>query len=164
MNSPSDFPINPALDLVIERTTPVSPARLWRAWTKPEQVKQWFCPKPWQTTLCEIDLRPGGLFRTRMEGPGGESEDGSGCYLALIPDRLVVWTSAMGPGYRPHTSGYPFVFTAEIHFLPDGAGSRYVAIVRHADQAGADQHKAMGFFEGWNAAIDQLFAFAAEQA
>ena len=39
---------------------------VWLAWTTPEHVKQWFTPAPWTTVDCEIDLRPGGIFRTVM--------------------------------------------------------------------------------------------------
>ena len=62
MPQPADF--NPQLDLFMERVVDVPVARVWRAWTDPDQVKQWFTPAPWQTTRCEIDLRPGGRFLT----------------------------------------------------------------------------------------------------
>jgi len=35
---------------------------VWAAWTKPEYIKKWFAPAPWQTVECEIDLRPGAFF------------------------------------------------------------------------------------------------------
>ncbi len=58
--------INPKLDLVLERVVDVPPHLVWEAWTKPEHVKHWFCPKPWSVTECEIDLRPGALS---LRGP-----------------------------------------------------------------------------------------------
>ena len=63
---------DPALDLVLERVIDVPPERVWAAWTQPELVKKWFTPVPWQTADCQIDLRPGGIFRTVLEGPDGQ--------------------------------------------------------------------------------------------
>ena len=45
----------PHLDLEFERFVPVPRQLMWRAWTEPEHLMKWFCPRPWQTTECEID-------------------------------------------------------------------------------------------------------------
>ena len=39
------------------------PDAIWRAWTTPALLMQWFCPRPWSVVECDIDLRPGGVFR-----------------------------------------------------------------------------------------------------
>src|SRR4051794_19829125 len=90
---------DPALDLVLEREIPIAPAEVFRAWTDPERLKPWFCPKPWLTTEAEIDLRPGGIFRTVMRGPAGEVADNAGCILEVVPNRKFAWTGALKPGY-----------------------------------------------------------------
>ena len=160
--NPSYYTPNPELDLVLERVVPVSPDRIWRAWTEPEQLKQWFCPRPWRTTECEIDLRPGGVFRTVMQSPEGEDmEPGIGCYLEIVPNERLVWTGALGPGFRPVTSASDeLVFTAIIAIEPAEGGSKYTAIAMHRDPEGAAKHKEMGFHEGWGAALDQLVELA----
>ena len=63
---------DPKLDLVLERVVDVPPNLVWAVWTTPEYVKQWFTPAPWRTVDCEIDLRPGGVFRTVMRSPEGQ--------------------------------------------------------------------------------------------
>jgi uncharacterized protein YndB with AHSA1/START domain len=156
--TPTYYTPNPTLDLVLERVVPVAPERVWRAWTDPEKLKQWFCPRPWRTVECQIDLRPGGLFRTVMQSPEGEAmEPNTGCYLEVVPNELLVWTGALEPGFRPvqHDGDVP-VFTAIIAIEPAEGGSRYTAIAMHRDPAGAAKHKEMGFHEGWGAALDQL--------
>ena len=149
--------IDPELDLVLQRDLPIPPDAVWRAWTEPDLLKQWFTPRPWRTTDAELDLRPGGIFRTVMQGPDGEEGGGTGCILEVVPGRRLVWTGALLPGFRPAVSefGVP-VFTAVIEMEPDGAGTRYTAVCRHADSAGRQVHEDMGFEAGWGAALDQL--------
>ena len=145
------------LDLELDRDVDVPPELVWRAWTEPELVVQWFAPKPYETTHCEVDLRPGGIFRTVMRSPEGEEFDGAGCYLEVTPNEKLVWTNALAPGYRPQGSDLPF--TAMLELQPNGSGgTRYRAIALHQDPNHRKQHEEMGFSEGWGAALDQLVA------
>lgn len=155
--------IDPKLDLVLERVVDVKPELVWKAWTQPEQIKKWFTPAPWKTIDCEIDLRPGGMFRTTMQSPEGQNFPNLGCFLEIVENRKLVWTGALLPGYRPAqdpTTKAGFFFTAIILIEPHGTGSKYTAIVIHKDEAGCETHKKMGFHEGWGKALDQLVALA----
>ena len=153
--------IDPKTDLVLERVVDVSPALVWRAWTEPQHLKKWFCPRPWATVECRIDLRPGGEFYTQMRSPAGETmEGGSGCYLEVEKERRLVWTSALGPGYRPAVARvHDLFFTAFILMEPQGQGTKYTAIAVHPDEASAQRHAEMGFQDGWGTALDQLVAY-----
>lgn len=159
----SDIAFDPALDLKLERDVPVAPELLWRGWTEPELLKQWFCPVPWRATDAEIDLSPGGVFHVKMEGPNGEVMDGNaGCWLEIVPNRRLSWTDALGPGFRPRAN--PFL-SATICFdpLPDG-GTRYRVYAFHQTAEARQQHTDMGFEQGWNTALDQLIALAGKLA
>ena len=149
--------INPKLDLVLERVVDVRPELVWKAWTQPEHLKKWFTPAPWQTVDCEIDLRPGGIFRTTMRSPEGEEFPSSGCYLEVVENRKLVFTDALGPGFRPKSEAF---MTAVILLEPEGTGTRYTAIAMHADSDGKTKHEEMGFFNGWSTALDQLVELA----
>ena len=156
---------NPELDLVLERITDVRRDLVWAAWTQPEHIKKWFTPAPWKTIDCEIDLRPGGIFRTVMQSPEGESFPGSGCYLEVIENEKLVWTSALLPGYRPappKAGEFEFPFTAVITLEPHGTGTKYTALVIHADREACQKHEQMKFHDGWGKAFDQLVALAKE--
>ncbi len=149
---------NPELDLVLERTLPVAPDRVWAAWTDPALLVQWFTPAPWKTVSADLDVRPGGRCITTMESPEGEQFPNVGCYLQVEPGSLLVFTSAMVEGFRPVVGdGMPFTGRVEIAPAADG-GTHYRAIAMHADKAGVEQHVEMGFHEGWGAATDQLVA------
>lgn len=154
---------DPRLDLLLQRTVDVSPALIWRAWTTPEILKKWFTPAPWQTIDCEIDLRPGGIFRTVMRSPQGQEFPSAGCYLEIVETRKLVWTNALAPGYRPvkPTAALPcdeFVFTAVLTLAPAGPGTHYSALVMHGDENARKRHEEMGFYDGWSTALDQLVA------
>lgn len=156
------FTPNPALDLVLERTIAVAPERVWAAWTEPELLMQWFTPAPWKTVAAELDVRPGGRSLITMESPEGERYPNAGCYLHVEPNRLLVFTSALGEDFRPvaPTNGAgDMAFTGRIEIEPttDG-GTRYRAIAMHPDEATCARHDEMGFHEGWGAALDQLVA------
>ena len=154
-------PIDPVLDLLLEREVDVSPELMWLAWTTPRHVMQWFAPAPWSTVQCDIDLRPGGMFRTVMRSPEGQDYPNVGCYLEIIPNQRLIWTVALAPGFRPAAlSGGPPAFTAVISFAPSGAGTRYTALAMHRDEEGRQTHEAMGFHMGWGKATEQLTTLA----
>jgi uncharacterized protein YndB with AHSA1/START domain len=148
---------DPQLDLVLERVLDVPVDRVWAAWTTPKHLMKWFCPPPWKVTQCQIDLRPGGIFRTLMCGPEGEEMPHVGCYLEVIKNKRLVWTDALLSGYRP--SPKPFI-TAIITMEPRGKKTKYTAIAQHKDEATRAEHEKMGFAEGWGTATDQLVAVA----
>jgi len=146
------------LDLVFERTAPVSAQIMWNAWTQPEQLMQWFTPAPWKTIACDIDLRPGGQFHTVMQSPDGDKFDNHGCYLEVMKEKRLTWTNTMSAGFRPAAAGAPgFAFTAIITFEASGlAATHYKAVVLHNNVEDRAKHEQMGFQDGWGAAYDQL--------
>ena len=148
---------DPKLDLVLDRVVDVPRELVWAAWTKPEHMIHWFAPKPWTTTHCEIDLRPGGIISFTMRSPEGKDFPNTGCVLEVVPQERLVWTDALLPGYRP--SEKPF-FTAVIALEKQGNGTRYTATAIHRDAAGRKQHEEMGFHKGWGQCLDQLVAYS----
>ena len=149
------FTPDPTLDLVLEREIDVPVELVWEAWTTPDSIKEWFCPKPWSVSSCEIDLRPGGKFNTVMRSPEGQEFPNSGCYLEVVPNQRLVFTDTLLPGFRPAPK--PF-FTAALLLEPTATGTRYTAIAIHGNEETRKQHEEMGFHEGWGTVVDQLVA------
>jgi uncharacterized protein YndB with AHSA1/START domain len=150
-------PIDPELDLALERVVDVPVKAVWAAWTTPRHLMKWFTPPPWKTVACDIDLRPGGVFRTVMRGPEGEEVDSAGCYLEVVENERLVFTDALGPGYRPKDK--PFM-TAVVTLQAEGSRTRYRAVAKHCDSATRRSHEEMGFHDGWGTALDQLVEVA----
>lgn len=158
MSDEEIFKFNPELDLLLERTVDVPPELVWRAWTEPDLLKQWFCPVPWGVADAEMDVRPGGIFRTTFRSPEGRLFPNLGCYLDVVPNKRLVWTDALGPGYRPSVKGYleKFFITAAIQLEPAGKGTRYRAMAIHNDAESRQKHSDMGFQDGWGTVLTQL--------
>jgi uncharacterized protein YndB with AHSA1/START domain len=153
-------------DLVLERLLEAPRDLVWKAWTTPEHLKRWWAPRPYETPECEMELRPGGRFYTRMTGPDGFDEAGTGCFLEVVEGEKVVWTSALSGGYRPNeldaTGCGAFPFTAIVTLEDAGDGrTRYRAVAMHANKADRDTHEKMGFHDGWGTCADQLGEIAA---
>lgn len=145
---------NPWHELSFTRMLDAPVAGIWAAWTVREQLMPWFCPRPWRVTECEIDLRPGGIFRTLMQGPDGESFDHIACYLCVEHEKRLIWSDALQPGYAPAVKPW-CTCVVELHPV-SATQTRLTARVQHADSATCEDHARMGFPEGWHIALDQM--------
>ena len=137
-------------ELSIERVIDAPVDVVWRAWT--EHQDEWFCPRPWRSQTLVQDLRAGGRSAIVMRGPDGEENHLEGVFLEVVPGQRIVSTDAFTDGWIP---GGPFMVRID-DFADDGGKTRYTATARHWTQEAMDQHRAMGFEAGWNAATDQL--------
>jgi len=126
---------DPKLDLVLERVVDVPRELVWAAWTQPEHIVKWFTPAPWKTIAAEVDLRPGGIFKTIMLSPDGQEYPNVGCVLEAVTNERLVMTDTL---------------------KSEGKGTRYTATAIHGDEAARNKHEEMGFHHGWGAALDQL--------
>lgn len=147
---------DPKLDLVLERDIDVPVELVWKAWTTPEHLKNWFVPRPWTITACDIDLRPGGVFRSTMRSPEGQEFDNVGCYLEVVPNERLIWTDTLLPGFRP--SPKPF-FTAALLLERKGSGTHYKAMAIHGNEETRKSHEEMGFHDGWGTVVNQMVEF-----
>ena len=145
-------------ELVLSRLIDVPCDRLYRAWTEPELLTQWFAPLPWTTTHAELDVRPGGASLVVMRGPDGNEFPNRGIYLEVVPNERLVFTDAYTAAWEP--SSKPFM-TVILTFEAEAGKTRYTARVRHWTVADRETHEKMGFHEGWGRCTDQLAALAA---
>lgn len=99
---------NPKITVETQVAAPL--AEVWRAYTTPDDIKQWNAASDdWHTTAASVDLRPGGTFSSRMEAKDGSfGFDFAGTYTRVEPQRLIEYEF----GGR----------MATVEFLPQGAG------------------------------------------
>jgi uncharacterized protein YndB with AHSA1/START domain len=141
--------------LVLSRLINAPPARVFRAWTDPVLLKQWFAPKPWSTPKVEVDLRPGGSSLIVMRGPDGTEFPNRGVYLDVVKDKRLVFTDAFVAAWEP--SDKPFMAVI-LTFEDTGGRTNYTARVQHWSEADRETHEKMGFHQGWAQCAEQLAA------
>ena len=114
-------------------------AQVWRAYTTPEDIKQWNAASDdWHTTAASVDLRPGGAFSSRMEAKDGSvGFDFAGTYTKIVQHELIEYSF----GDR----------TAQVAFVPDAKG----ATVRVTFD-GEETHSIEQQREGWQAILDNF--------
>ncbi|WP_265942372.1 SRPBCC family protein [Dechloromonas sp. A34] len=140
-------------ELVLTRIIDAPPEKLFRAWTEPALIVQWFTPHPWTTIHAETDLRPGGSSLVVMCSPEGQEFPNRGVYLEVVRNERLVVTDAYTAAWEP--ADKPFM-TLILSFEALGDKTRYTARVRHWTVADREAHEQMGFHEGWGKATDQL--------
>ena len=145
-------------ELILTRLIDAPRENLFRAWTQPELLKQWFAPLPWTTPVAELDVRPGGSSLIVMRGPDGGDMPLKGVYLEVVQNERLVFTDAYTKAWEP--SDKPFM-TVIVTFENEQGKTRYTARVRHWTVADREAHEKMGLHQGWGKCIDQLSALVA---
>ncbi len=121
-----------------------APKRLvFKAWSKAEYVSRWFTPAPLTTPSCEVDLRPGGVFRVVMRMPDGVEHPMDGTFTEVVPEERIVFRATIEDGLEVDTT---IVFSER-----DG---KTTLDVHQVYSAATEATK--GAPEGWKATLDQL--------
>jgi len=131
--------------LTIRRRLNAPPAKIYAAWTDPQQIVRWWGPGPAEALHAESDTRVGGRFRVKFSTPDGEEHDVSGIYREVVPDEKLVFTWM----WRTMPERQSLVTIA---LKSEGAGT--VLTLTHEqffDEAARDRHR-----YGWGAALDKL--------
>lgn len=140
-------------ELVLCKILDITPEQAYRGWTDPKLMKEWFCPKPWTIAKAEVDLRPGGSSLIVMRSPEGQEFPNPGIYLEVVPNKKLVFTDAFVNAWTPNEK--PFM-VATVTFEDHGGKTKYTARAMHWTKEATEQHKQMGFQEGWGICADQL--------
>jgi uncharacterized protein YndB with AHSA1/START domain len=134
--------------LVIDRIFKASPDKVFKAWTDPAILVQWYGPEGFHIRDLKIDARPGGAHRGVMVAPDGNAHTASGVYREIDPPKRLVMTWAWEDekGMRGHETVIEITF----HAAPGGTRMHLVQqIFETAEQR--DGHR-----EGWNSSFNKL--------
>ena len=146
-------------DLILTRVIDAPPEKVYRAWTEPAMLKQWFAPRPWTTPIVETDVRVGGSSLIVMRSPDGTDYPNRGVYLEVVKHERLVFTDAFIRAWEP--SDKPFM-TVILTFEDLSGQTKYTARVRHWTITDREAHEKMGFHQGWAMCAEQLAELVAK--
>ncbi|MDP9812148.1 uncharacterized protein YndB with AHSA1/START domain [Rhizobium tibeticum] len=141
-------------ELVLVRQFDAPREKIFRAWTDPVLMKEWFVPRPWSIADAKLDVRPGGSNLIVMRSPDGQEFANRGVYLEIVENEKIVFTDAFTSAWVPSEKPF-FVGIVLLEDLGNGR-TKYTAKARHWTAADKEQHEQMGFHEGWGKCADQL--------
>ncbi len=130
---------------------------VYRAWTEPELVKQWWNARRGEVTVADIDLRVGGSWRWVMIADGGMEVAFHGEYRELVPGERIVSTEVY--------EGAPDAASLNSLTLSEQDGRTTLELlVQHANKQDRDMHVSSGMEAGLQDALDLLEELAVSLA
>ncbi|WP_431320013.1 SRPBCC family protein [Rhizobium sp. YTU87027] len=141
-------------ELVLVREFDAPRETIFKAWTDPVLMKEWFVPRPWSIADAKLDVRPGGSNLIVMRSPEGQEFPNRGVYLEIVENEKIVFTDAFTSSWVPSEKPF-FVGIILLEDLGNGR-TKYTAKARHWTSTDKEQHEQMGFHEGWGKCADQL--------
>lgn len=134
------------MNIVVSTLIPAPIDRVWRAYTTPDDIRQWNAASPdWHTTSASVDLRPGGRFCARMEAKDGSfGFDFEGVYTTVVEHALIEYTF----GDRK----------ARVEFTETGGEVRVVVAFDAETTHSEEQQR-----EGWQAILDNFARYVKDQ-
>ena len=138
--------------LTLKRVFDAPRALVWKAWTDPKMMAQWFGPRGFTIPVCELDVRKGGSLRIVMRGPDGSDYPMKGVFLSVTePERLVFTNIAIDNDGKHLLEGETTVTFSE----EDGKAT--LILKTHAVGLVPFAPRMLGGMEaGWNQSIDKL--------
>ncbi|HWF20482.1 MAG TPA: SRPBCC domain-containing protein [Verrucomicrobiae bacterium] len=146
-------------ELVVVRTFQAPRALVFKAWTDPKQVAQWWGPRGFTNPVCEWDARPGGLIHVEMRGPDGISHPMKGVFREVVkPERLVFTVTAFEDEHgNPRLENINTVTFTEMNGVTEQ--TLHVVVLK----SGPEIAQALaGMNAGWNQSLDKLMEFVAK--
>ncbi len=155
---------------VISRAFDAPRARVWKAWTQPEDLAQWFGPKGTQTRVIRHELEPGGVLHSALTAPDGQVMYGLFTYTEIIPESRLVWVHCFGDEQgnivrHPMSPTWPMKLLTTVTFEDEGAKTKVTLKWKPFDTTQEERDTfagAMAGMEGgWNGSFDQMEAWLA---
>ena len=158
--------------IAVERVFAAPREEVWRAWTTPEIIKQWWGPEGFYAPSIKVDLKVGGQYIYAMHGPAGSQWDrdmySGGVFEEIIPNRKLVATDyfadANGKMVDPAEYGmdpdFPGELTATVYFEETPAGGTLLSIIY--EEPSAEQAEAVlksGMEDGWQSSLNKLESY-----
>lgn len=159
-------------DFVISRVFDAPRDLVWRAFTDPEYMKQWWGPKGFTVIASRMDLRVGGIYHYGMKAPDGSPIWGKFVFREIIaPERMVFINSfsdeAGGTTRHPMHTKWPLEILSSFTFEDQGAGKTKVTVRSSAYNATDEERRTFdtnhdSLRQGWGGTLDRLTDYLAK--
>ena len=155
--------------MVITRIFDAPRALVWKAWTDPQYVMQWWGPKGFTAPVCRMDFRVGGRFVCCMRSPEGQEFWNAGEYHEIVPYEKIVSSMyfADSEGNRVEAAEYGIDHQAiedahDVVLFEDlGDGRTKLTLIGNET---AEEATKSGQAEGWNQILEKMAAVVARMA
>ncbi len=121
--------------------------RVFRAWTEPDELRDWWGPGLFTTSRAEVDLRPGGRYELVMHPPTGETLLLAGTYREVLPPERLVYTWRWEVGVP---DGRELLVVVEFH----DHGDETEVVLTHSDLPAGPSLEP--YRDGWESGLDKL--------
>jgi uncharacterized protein YndB with AHSA1/START domain len=150
MSAPVDAPAQ--REVTLTRVFDAPPQLVWKAWTEPRHMAQWWGPKGFTNPVCELDLRESGAIRIHMRGPNGAVYPMTGTFEEIVPlKRLVFTTVARDLDDNPLLEGKTTVTFEDV-----GGKTKLTIHSRAVGIAPVAPQMLAGMEMGWTQSLDKL--------
>jgi len=158
--------VNEKERMVVTRVFDAPRALVWKAWTDPRYVMQWWGPKGFTAPVCKIDFRVGGKFLCCMKSPDGQEMWNGGEYHEIVPQEKIVYSlyfaDSKGNKVDPAQLGIEHEAIADAYdvviFEDLGNGQTKLTMIGNETMEDA---KNSGQLEGWNEIFEKVAAVIA---
>ena len=158
--------VNEAERMVVTRVFDAPGELVWKAWTDPKYVMQWWGPKGFTAPVCEMDFRVGGKFLCCMRAPDGQELWSGGEYFEIVVHKKIVYSmyfaDAEGNKVEPEQYGIEHEAMDDAHdvitFEDFGDGQTKLTLIGNESMESA---RNSGQVEGWNQILDKVAAVVA---
>ena len=139
-------------EIVITRVFDAPRELIWNAWTDPKQIAQWWGPRGFTTTIHEMDVKPGGVWRHTMHGPDGTDYPNQNVFIEVVKPERIVYSLAGGKqGDRGTQAEVTWTFEAQ------GQTTKLTLRMLFPSVEARDHVvKTYGAIEGGNQTLDRL--------
>jgi uncharacterized protein YndB with AHSA1/START domain len=151
-------------ELVITRVFNAPRELVFKVWTEPKHIEQWWGPKGFTTRVEQMDFRPGGTWRYVMCGPDGTEYPVNGVFKEVVTPERIVASDEFDEGFeqvvKVDLPSGAIVTTAIFEDLDDK--TRLTLRIMHSTAEDRRKHEEMGVIGGWNSSFDCLDEFLAK--
>ncbi len=139
-------------ELVLTRVFDAPRELVFKAWTDPKHVAQWWGPHGFTNPVCELDVRPGGAIRIHMRGPDGTVYPMTGVYQEIVePTRLVFTSAALDEEGNPL-----FEVLHTVTFAEQGSKTTLTVKARVVKSTAEAAPYLDGMEAGWTQSLERL--------